>query len=272
MIEEMLHIFAISDVGKVRENNEDCFIAGGIVEKSPVELFIPHRGLFLMRYGLLCAVADGMGGHSAGEVASSVALGLLAEHVFKMPGDKSADSIRAFLSDAIRRIHAYINDLGEREGELKGMGTTLTGFFLTMGTPIYFHVGDSRLYRYRGGDLIQLTTDHSVESLSAKPILLGVERVKSGMIYNALGGGAGQYCEPEIKPFDFRENDICMLCTDGLSDMLALEEIEMVFRRGASLKDTASELLSAAYNAGGIDNITIVLVERLKNAGDRAVL
>lgn len=268
----MLHVYAVSDAGRVRGNNEDCFLAGGIVEKGPVEFSIPQGGLFLQRYGLLCAVADGMGGHSAGEVASCVALGLLATSVFSMPEDKGADSLYSHISDVIRDIHEYINSIGERESALRGMGTTLTGFFLTARTSIYFHAGDSRLYRYRGGGLMQLTTDHSVEHLNMGPFSLAGERAKSGVIYNALGGGAGQHCEPEVKPFDFRENDICMLCTDGLSDMLALEEMEMVFRRGTSLKDIASGLLSAAYKAGGEDNITIMLVESQKDAGDRAAL
>jgi protein phosphatase len=141
------------------------------------------------------------------------------------------------------------------------MGTTLTGIYLRSAFALCFHVGDSRLYRFRGGALMQLTSDHTPETAAGSISEQGGRRPKSGVVTNCIGGGVDN-CSPSFRAVPFGENDILLLCSDGLSDMLELEAMEAVFSEQHDPAEIARQLLEGANLAGGKDNISLVLVRK----------
>ncbi len=259
----MLHIYAMSDKGQVRQENEDCFLAAGLIDKRFMEMGISENGLFFNGYGLLCAVADGMGGHAGGSLASRLALESLALESYCLQASLEPQEIASHLSDTLKRTHKMINERGNREAGFKGMGTTIVGLFLSGRQCISFHVGDSRLYRFRGEGLVQLTTDHSMENANILNAPGQEIQGKSGAIYNTLGGGSDLECYPEINEVGVAAGDVLMLCSDGLSDMLDINSIERALRERSSLQNAAVGLISMANQAGGLDNITVMLIERI---------
>jgi serine/threonine protein phosphatase PrpC len=224
---------ALSDVGRQREGNEDSMLVA-----EP-----------------LVAVADGMGGAQAGEVASSVAVGALGE-LPPEPGN-AEDALVEAITDANRRIH----EQAQEDRELSGMGTTMTAALVHEGKVTLGHVGDSRAYRWREGELAQLTDDHSlVAELERHGQLTAAEaRVhpQRSMILRALG--IAPDVEVDTYCFEGREDDLYMLCTDGLCGLVHDEVIAEVLRSAESLENAAQELIELANLSGGPDNITTVL-------------
>ena len=224
---------SISDVGRQREGNEDSML-----EDPP--LFV---------------VADGMGGAQAGEVASSLAVEALGE---MSPDDEGvAEQMTAAIVEANRRIH----EKAQGERELAGMGTTLTAAIVHEGKVTIGHVGDSRAYRWRDGELAQLTDDHSlVAELERHGKLTAAEaRVhpQRSMILRALGIGA----EVEVDTYCFtgEPGDVFLLCSDGLSGLVHDQVIQEVLQGAESLEEAAHELVELANLSGGPDNITALL-------------
>lgn len=245
-----LYSSGISDVGQRRKLNEDNFL---IDEKL---------GLFV--------VADGMGGHDAGEVASKLAIETIFNFI-KTWQNKTKSSahndIRSVLQDSVEeannQTHCYNIAKGLPEG--RGMGTTVTGFWIgsvdgSGKKQLYaFNVGDSRTYRFAQGKLVQLSTDHSHYQL-------WIDTGKDGpppthnIIYKAIGPWKRIVAEQHV--FPIHTNDLFLLCSDGLSDMLADDDIRDILyqNRKNSLHDMAQALVDAANAAGGKDNITVILV------------
>ena len=224
---------AISDVGRQREGNEDSML-----EDPP--LFV---------------VADGMGGAQAGEVASELAVATLGE----LP--PANGDVEGELSGAIVEANRRIHDKAQDDRALSGMGTTLTAAFVHDGMITIGHVGDSRAYRYRDGELAQLTDDHSlVAELERHGKLTAAEaRVhpQRSMILRALGIGA----EVEVDTYCFtgEPGDVFMLCSDGLSGLVHDEVIAEVLKTADTLEEAAHELVELANLSGGPDNITALL-------------
>jgi PPM family protein phosphatase len=225
---------ALTDVGRQREGNEDSML-----EDPP--LFV---------------VADGMGGAQAGEVASGLAVDTMGE----MPPDEDAgvdDDLVAAVREANRRIH----DRSQEDRALSGMGTTLTAAWVHDGKVTIGHVGDSRAYRWREGELAQLTDDHSlVAELERHGKLTAAEaRVhpQRSMILRALGIGA----EVEVDTYCFtgEPGDVFLLCSDGLSGVVHDQVIGEVLNAAGTLDEAATELVEIANLSGGPDNITAVL-------------
>jgi serine/threonine protein phosphatase PrpC len=224
---------ALSDVGRQREGNEDSMLA-----RPP-----------------LFAVADGMGGAQAGEVAS----GLAVETVGDLPPDpeNAEDALVEAITEANRRIH----EQAQEDRELAGMGTTMTATLVHDGKVTIGHVGDSRAYRWREGDLAQLTDDHSlVAELERHGKLTAAEaRVhpQRSMILRALGIGAE--VEVDTYCFEGRADDVFLLCSDGLCGLVHDEVIAEVLGSAESLDLAAQELIELANLSGGPDNITTVI-------------
>jgi protein phosphatase len=224
---------ALSDVGRQREGNEDSMLV------DP-PLFV---------------VADGMGGAQAGEVASGMAVDTLAELA---PGDGDIDDE---LVEAIARANLRIHDRAQEDRSLAGMGTTITAAFVHDGKVTIGHVGDSRAYRFRDGELAQLTDDHSlVAELERHGKLTAAEaRVhpQRSMILRALGIGA----EVEVDTYCFvgDAGDVFLLCSDGLSGLVHDQVIGEVLGSAATLEGAARKLVELANLSGGPDNITTVL-------------
>jgi serine/threonine protein phosphatase PrpC len=224
---------AISDVGRQREGNEDSML-----EDPP--LFV---------------VADGMGGAQAGEVASGLAVETLAE----MPPDDG--NVEEELTEAITEANRRIHEKAQNDRDLAGMGTTLTAAFVHDGQVTIGHVGDSRAYRYREGELAQLTDDHSlVAELERHGKLTAAEaRVhpQRSMILRALG--IGPEVEVDTYCFTGAAGDVFLLCSDGLSGLVHDQVVAEVLEGCDSLEQAGERLVELANLSGGPDNITALL-------------
>lgn len=231
----------MTDRGRLRPHNEDALL----VEAD--------HGLF--------AVADGMGGHAAGEVASHLAI----EAVRSMLSPQAKDladvpaKLRAAIEEANRRIAEQI----EKNPEFRGMGTTLVVAVLDGARIWIAHIGDSRAYLIRGDEITQLTADHSFVNELVRLGMLSREQAardpRRNVVTRALGSGA--IVVPEIHEHRFGPEDILLLCSDGLNTMLGDDRILAVVRESnGSLEDVCRGLIAAANAAGGEDNISVVLV------------
>jgi PPM family protein phosphatase len=234
-----LQPFGVTDAGKVRQNNEDALLVGDGKDET---LFV---------------VADGIGGFEAGEVASSLAVEVLRDL-------QPDEPFEAAIGEANRRIVAA----GRGDEKLSGMGTTVVAirFGGTQGEPVaeVAHVGDSRAYLMRGGDMMPITEDHS---LVAELVRSGdltrdqaAEHPQKNLITRALGADEEVDVDTAVLPVE--AGDRILLCSDGLSDMVPEGGISLILAE--SLEDpekAARGLLSAALDAGGNDNITVVVVD-----------
>jgi len=251
------HSIGVSDVGKKRQLNEDSF------------LIDEDLGLYV--------VADGMGGHRSGEVASRLAIDVLFNylqaHLANNQSDGknfiiTADTLKQALGKAVEDSNHQVNqcNIKQQTAEGQGMGTTLTGFINTAPNKkkelqIYaFNVGDSRCYSFYQSRLTQLSTDHSHYQLWKETGHKAEEPTKN-IIYKAIGPWkkvvADQYTHT------VREDELILLCSDGLTDMLADDEICAILNKNKNnhLKETAQALIAMANRAGGRDNVTVLLFQ-----------
>ena len=243
-----LRSFGLSDVGVTRANNEDVWIA------------LPEIGFF--------ALADGMGGHQAGEVAAKETVDFLSNAARKI---KSRDIVELIIEmrHAIEKANRRVHQLGCSSSELQGMGTTLCCLMWTEEAVIYAHVGDSRIYRLRENRLELLTQDHS---LFAKWLATGklAEECSTpypykNVITRAIGGPGK--ANPEIAVAPHLPGDLFFLCSDGLTDVLSLGEMEKILNRAPDLRLAAELLIEKAKIKGSSDNMTILMVQsELENA------
>ena len=225
--------FADSDVGRQRQGNEDSFLA-----RSP--LFV---------------VADGMGGAQAGEVASQMAVGAFADGV---TGSSPADALVRTVRDANRVIH----ERSLRDRQTAGMGTTLTAVCLTEADEVVVaHVGDSRCYLLRDGDLVRLTRDHSLVGELVARGKLTEEQAEThpqrSVITRALGSEPD--IDVDVDAFAARADDLFLVCSDGLTSMVSESRIKELLTAAEDLDARGRSLIAAANRAGGRDNITVIL-------------
>ena len=238
----------VSDPGRRRRRNEDAYVA-----EPP-----------------LFAIADGMGGAQAGEVASGLAAAVLQEPLDEV-GD-GEERVESLIREANRRVFQRSNE----DAATSGMGTTMTVALVDAeGTIAFGHVGDSRAYRVRAGELEQLTEDHSLVGELVRSGRLSPEEAEQhpqrSVITRALG------TEPEVDVDTFtvaaEPDDIYLLCSDGLTDMVSGREILSVVASAADLDDAARGLVDAANAGGGEDNITVVLFQIAgAEGGDTALM
>lgn len=225
--------YAATDTGRQRRANEDSLLA-----RSP--LFV---------------VADGMGGAQAGEVASRLAVDVFEEGLGDTAEPESGLAERAGAANA--RIH----ELSHSNAEHAGMGTTLTAVYVAPAEVAIAHVGDSRAYRLRAGELTRLTDDHSlVDELMRQGKITPEEAVdhpQRSVITRALGPEPS--VEVDTRTYGARAGDVYLLCSDGLTTMLSEEHVAELVRSHARLRDAGEALIAAANEAGGRDNITVVL-------------
>jgi PPM family protein phosphatase len=231
-----------TDVGKRREGNEDYLLVDG------------DRNLFLL--------ADGMGGHQAGEVASEMAVREAHAYIAQALGEKeNQDRVSKTLSKALFKAHDAILEKAKTDLALTGMGTTLVVLAIEDNQAFICHVGDSRAYLLRDA-IEQITEDHTVGTYLVKQGIMTREKVppqKWHTLTQALG--ASPDLVPEIHQMDLKEGDTLLLCSDGLTDMLSDQEIlEIVKKYNSNVEKAANALVKAANKHGGRDNISIVLV------------
>ena len=211
----------------------------------------------------LIAVADGMGGHAGGEVASSIALHILARRasVF-LDAEIDQDSADDFFNATIEDIDIALKAASDEDPALSGLGTTLTALFIRNNQAVLLHVGDSRAYRIRGAAIEQLSVDHTVmqELLSAGTITQAdiAEHPQRSMLTQALMGSGTLSIGLHI--FDLKESDRFILCSDGLSGVLSDKEIKTLAKT-KSPEDAVAALVDATYINGAPDNVTVVIAD-----------
>ncbi len=248
-----LQIVSVTDPGRVRGHNEDC------VESRP------EIGVVVL--------ADGMGGYNAGEVASGMATSLIAAGLANgwtkpLLKGKNREQATAYsqqlLKEEVAKANHAIFEASQKDPQCAGMGTTLVAClfydnFLTVG-----HIGDSRLYRMRNDALEQVTRDHSLLQEQIDSGLISKEDARSSHNKNLVTRAVGidPEVETEVGSYEVLEGDIYLLCSDGLNDMIEDEEIQMtLIALRSNLDLTAQQLVQAANDAGGRDNISVMLIK-----------
>ena len=229
----------ITDKGLAREVNEDNL------------LVIPQLGLL--------AIADGMGGHRGGKIASSMALRTLEQELSRLL--QQGGERRRSLQDAVKMANNAIFARSQEDPELKGMGTTITACLEQKGELLIAHIGDSRAYLLHRQEIRQLTKDHSVAQELLRKGGISKEQAlthpQKNMLTRALG--AEPFVEVDIYLETLSAGDHLLLCTDGLTRYVSQTEIMEVLLTDADLERKVQTLLSKALAAGGADNITIVV-------------
>ncbi len=240
-----------------RKHNEDCFEID-----SEAQLFI---------------VADGMGGHSHGEVASRIAVDAIRDFISETADDPRYDKYRSEpefqkhsnrLRNAVRTAHQQVLQAIIQDHELHGMGTTVVGLYVDGDIAALAHVGDSRAYRLRDGAFELLTQDHTWVNEQVVAGYLSAEQARVHPLKNVVTRALGSEKEVlvDLAELELRAGDVYLVCSDGLTTMLEDDEIERYMKKDLPLDQICQELIDAANDRGGLDNVTVVLVE--VKAGD----
>ncbi|MFO7291273.1 protein phosphatase [Planifilum fulgidum] len=238
-----------TDKGKVRPHNEDA-----------VELFRTDFG------SLVAVVADGMGGHRSGEVASRQAVQVIRRELRSLSPDASTEEQKKRLLDAVVKANAEVHQLASGNEEYRGMGTTVIAAVVSESEVVLAHIGDSRAYILHDGGLYQLTEDHSLVNMLLKHGQITEEEARThphrNMIVKALGTNTEVEADIIVTPWE--KEDILLICSDGLTGMVEERDIGLVLTSDVSLSEQADKLIRLALDAGGTDNISLILI---KNAG-----
>jgi PPM family protein phosphatase len=286
----LMECSGMTNIGLRRTNNEDQYLIADVCKSMRIHktsLAFDHQTrLFGETQGKLLLIADGMGGHEAGERASQVVTDGIVDYIlnrlvwFMSDGCFIEDDFEEELRNAIlscqRRIDREIAETPQRSG----MGSTLTMAYIVWPYMFLAHVGDSRCYLLRNDVLKLLTRDHTLGQLTAESTPGTLDRPErksnsaneadeddfpdgqgklSNVLWNVLGGGKGNQPMPDVKALELHEGDKVMLCSDGLSNMLTRTQIQEILRQNTSTDSICGQLIEAANAAGGMDNISVVV-------------
>ena len=251
----MIEAYGRTDVGRRRKINEDSFLVS------------PETSLY--------AVCDGMGGHNAGEVASKMAIETISAFVERSAVEKEItwpwglDANVSFeanrLKTAIRLANARVYQAADNREELTGMGTTVVAVLVSPGLVTIGSAGDSRCYRVRDGELSQLTRDDSWVSAALGEGILNSDDVEHHPLRNVItkAVGARDTIDLDVVEHELKPGDLLMLCSDGLHGMINDQEIKrLLVPVPESLEEASARLIDAANEAGGRDNVSVVLLRR----------
>lgn len=244
----LLNCELVCDVGCVRTNNEDIILLNGKFYRNEVgsedfELTSDTR--------FSAIIADGMGGHNNGEVASELSVRAFDGFINELPDGLSVAQLSDRVKEWVNDTHTSILEEGVKDSQFENMGTTLVGMFSYEGGVFLINIGDSRLYRYREGILKQLTTDHSMRELTGNP------SASSNEIYNSLGAGPSAFADFIDLSGQLLDEDMFLVCSDGLSDSIKYSQLEELFKGNVS----ATRFVEAAKDAGGRDNVSVILIK-----------
>lgn len=235
-----------TDLGRVRENNEDKF-----------EYFLPENESELASRGLIFLVCDGMGGHAAGQIASELSAKTFIEVYRNHPSSEPEVAAVA----AVTAANRFVLDVSRAIPSRRGMGTTLSGLLLIQNRALVVQVGDSRVYRLRDGALEQLTHDHTWCEEMVRAGMLSAEEAtihpNRHVITRAIGTEAN--VQPDLFWFDILVGDTFLLCSDGLMEHVSDPEISNVLANSAP-SQAAWQLVNMALSGGGRDNTTVLIV------------
>lgn len=233
----------ISDRGIMRKNNEDKVLMDGEI------FYNDHLILNRDTAKLGCyAVADGMGGHNAGEVASMLALESLQLLVSELKNLPVFDNFKVLMDNWIENTNNSINQLGMKKPAYSGMGTTLAAACFQHDKIFLFHAGDTRIYHKSNGLLIRNTRDHTLSEMMED------DELPSNLLTNVMGGGANTYIEAEDLTGKIQKDDHLLICSDGLTDMVD----DMVIEELIDQENGTKKLVEKAIENGGRDNISII--------------
>ena len=242
-----LIIHGVTDVGLVRDHNEDNIA------------WEADKGLVIL--------ADGMGGHNAGEVASELAVQSIREALEDVLSQDVKEACDVDYKDAVRQAIVYANDQINNKAQLhpeySGMGTTVVLTLFQGNSVVYANVGDSRIYRYRDDKLEQTTTDHSLVQEMIDNGYMSEEEAQFSMNRNLITRALGiaKEVDVDVNELTVKANDIFLLCSDGLSDLVPNQQISTVISNNIQdLPKAADELIELAKQNGGSDNISVILV------------
>ncbi|WP_347007590.1 Stp1/IreP family PP2C-type Ser/Thr phosphatase [Enterococcus durans] len=239
-----------SDVGRRRNTNQD------------------YASVFTNQEGIKLAIlADGMGGHRAGDIASQMAV-LNLGNAWEEQDLTDDEKIAQWFIQEIQEENALIYQRGQEQPEYNGMGTTIVAAALSEERFTIAHVGDSRAYLIRDGKIIQLTEDHSLVNELVKSGEISEEMAVNHPRKNILTRSVGMpgTVEVDVSTYIWQLKDRLLLCSDGLTNMLSEEMIETIVNQEGTLSDKVTELINQANEAGGADNITVLLIEFKEDA------
>lgn len=244
----MIKAYARSDKGNVRETNEDYFYISNSLDQ--IQLFL---------------LADGMGGYNGGEIASQLAIQTAKNYIENNFKDieKDRDSIIQLLGSSMEYANMVVYEKAKENPELQGMGTTLEICLIYNNKAYIGHVGDSRIYRVRKQFIRKLTQDHSYVQKLVKEGTITKEQAEhhpqKNMLMKALGCNA--FVEPDVMVKGFLKDDILIMCSDGLSNMVDQQTIyEMASK---NIEQATKDLVQLAKDRGGYDNITVVIIKNI---------
>ncbi len=281
MTENKIACFALTNVGKVRKNNEDNYL---IISDIANQLELPEKGssIDLGPMGSLIVVADGMGGTNAGEVASGIAIDTIKNYFTKdnlMPlfhndNEDNENSIKSFMEQVIKDADINIKNYAKNDTSTSGMGTTIVMAWI-LGTKLFISwCGDSRCYVYnRSMGMIRLSKDHSyVQELVDKGEISEEEAFDhpySNIITRCLGDQEMKP-KPDFRVYHIQPEDTILLCSDGLSGVVPEEDLvnSLIATESKDITDSCNELVEAALNNGGYDNITVALARILTSGSE----
>lgn len=252
-----LSVAAGTDVGRVRAGNEDSLYADADQE----------RGLFI--------VADGMGGHAAGEIASEMAVQIVARELAALD-DVSSDHALALMGEALRLANRAIFERTIVEADKQGMGTTASCLLLGQSHWVIGHIGDSRIYLLRDGEFRQVTKDHSYVQEQVDAGFLTPEQARYHPYSNVITRcvGANAHVEPDILRGELRAGDVFLLASDGLTGMVDDAHLKRLMETRGSPGRQVDAMINDANRRGGLDNITAIVVQVLTvsaNTGEHPV-
>jgi PPM family protein phosphatase len=256
-------VVGASDVGQVREHNEDHLLVGDLDTKLPVDVAEPWSSV--SERGPLLVVCDGMGGVDGGEIASELAALVMWREMKRTVATRDPEVFARLLRRAARVANHDVHAMARREPGLRGMGTTLSAAGVVGDRLILATVGDSRAYVLRSGALVQVTRDQSLQSaLLAAGHSPNEAANAGGAILQALGVGSD--VEPSLSIIELRRGDRVLLCSDGLHGLVGDPALALLMSEPHTVAEAVKLLIAAARAAGGSDNITAVVCEV---AGDR---
>jgi serine/threonine protein phosphatase PrpC len=256
-LKSALEVATATHPGMVRSHNEDSIAADAEIG--------------------LAVLADGMGGYNAGEVASGIAVELIKAEMKKALVDKRPDELNGgnaeqLIAEHSTRANSAIYQAAQSQPQYSGMGTTLVVALWHDNHMSVGHIGDSRLYRLRGGTLEQVTRDHSLLQEQIDSGMITKEQARHSQNKNLVTRAVGidPEVEPEIHTYPVQTGDIYVLCSDGLNDMVTDEDIELTLSSlQANLPLAAQQLVQQACDNGGRDNVSVILVRIVKDFAAR---
>lgn len=243
-----MNYYGKTDRGLVREQNQDCIFYDANLKDQ-----------------VIAVVADGMGGHKAGEIASKAVTNYIANYFNATPPFQNYQESLAFIADAITKSDEVVKKMAQTNNKHRGMGTTVVMAVAIKNQIQIAHVGDSRAYLFDGTKLEQVTVDHTLVNELVRTGAISEDEAKTHskkhVLYQAIG--ASEKIEPAIASYDFT-NKMCLLCSDGLYNCVQDQEIINILNSKSKLPIKVEQLIKKANLNGGYDNISVCLIDNLE--------